>query len=398
MLGISFWILFVNYSIRLGYGIILPEMLQDLGLGRTAGASIFNTYFLLYVSLSPLAGMLTDRFGARGVIGVALLVLSLGVFLMGAAGGLAGACLSFGIAGLGSCGIWVPVLTLTQRWFFPTRKGLALGILSTGFGLGFALMGLLVPWAVRAFSWRWAWYLLGACALLMGVLALLFLRSAPEPLGLRPWGGPGLEVRPTPTPALHGVKSPLLTILRTGIFWQIGLSYFAISYALYGITTFMVDYARNGLGLPLEQAGFLATIHGTCQAFGVLTLLPLSDRLGRRPMILLSNGVIFLAVLGIAWMGVSWPVLVALVAAMAIFYGVTFPIYGACAGDYFNKEVMGTVAGAWTPFYGLGAILVHWVTGALRDASGVYTSAFWLCAGMAFAGIALMALVKRKPL
>jgi sugar phosphate permease len=47
-----------------------------------------------------------------------------------------------------------------------------------------------------------------------------------------------------------------------------------------------------------------------------------------------------------------------LVGTLAVFYGVIWPMYGACAGDYFPKEVMGTVIGAWTPFYGLGAILV----------------------------------------
>ena len=66
--------------------------------------------------------------------------------------------------------------------------------------------------------------------------------------------------------------------------------------------------------------------------------------------------------------------------AMAVFYGATFPIYGACAGDYFPREAIGTVAGSWTPFYGSGAILTHWVTGRLRDVTGSYDLAFLLCA------------------
>jgi len=72
------------------------------------------------------------------------------------------------------------------------------------------------------------------------------------------------------------------------------------------------------------------------------------------------------------------------------------PSTGACAGDYFPKEVMGTVIGAWTPFYGAGAILVHWVSGVLRDTTGSYDQAFMINAVMAAIGIGLICLVQKR--
>jgi MFS family permease len=86
--------------------------------------------------------------------------------------------------------------------------------------------------------------------------------------------------------------------------------------------------------------------------------------------------------------------LFALVGILAVFYGVTFPIYGACAGDYFPRDVMGTVIGAWTPFYGIGAILSHWVTGVLRDATGIYDQAFLINGVLAVVGLILICLIK----
>jgi MFS family permease len=80
---------------------------------------------------------------------------------------------------------------------------------------------------------------------------------------------------------------------------------------------------------------------------------------------------------------------------LAVFYGVTFPIYGACAGDYFPKESMGTVIGAWTPFYGVGAILTHWITGVLRDSTGIYNYTFIISVLTAFVSILLMSRVKK---
>jgi Na+-translocating ferredoxin:NAD+ oxidoreductase RNF subunit RnfB len=41
--------------------------------------------------------------------------------------------------------------------------------------------------------------------------------------------------------------------------------------------------------LPLARAGFLPTVHGICQVAGVLTIMPLSDYLGRKKTVLLSN-------------------------------------------------------------------------------------------------------------
>lgn len=393
ILGICFINLFISYSVRLGYGVVLPEMIRNLGFSRADGGSVFNAYLLTYVIVTPFTGYLTDRFGARRVIAVCLVLLGSGVILLGTVDHLWSACLFFGITGLGATGLWVPIITLVQRWFSYQRKGLALGLLSTGYGLGFAVMGAALPWVMGHYSWRHAWYGLGLLTLGMAVPNALVLRSDPADCGLRPWGQ---KESPRPAPENTKLKVPLRGIVRQPNFWIIGASYLSISYSLYGFTTFMVDYASYQLNLPLEQAGLLASIHGLFQVAGVLTVLPVSDYIGRKRTILISNSVITLLLVGLLFIGGSWILLGVITAALAVFYGATFPIYGACAGDYFPREAMGTVAGAWTPFYGSGAILTHWITGTLRDVTGVYDHAYIVCAAMAAVSVALTSLVKRK--
>jgi predicted MFS family arabinose efflux permease len=58
---------------------------------------------------------------------------------------------------------------------------------------------------------------------------------------------------------------------------------------------------------------------------------------------------------------------------------------------------MGTVIGAWTAFYGGGAILANWVSGILRDATGSYDMAFIINAVMAAIGFGLFFKVKKAP-
>ena len=397
ILATCFVNLFINYSVRLGYGVVLPEMIRTLGFSRAAGGSIYNAYLFSYIALTPLTGYLTDRFGARRVITSCCLILGLGVLLMGTINTLWMACLFYAIAGLGATGMWAPVITVVQRWFSPNRRGLALGILSTGYGLGFATMGVAFPWIVHHFNWRYAWYFLGAGALAMVLVNGLLLRSDPENSGYIPWGQMNESSSISETDAITHTKSnPLSLVFKNIRFWLIGLSYFTISYSLYGITTFMVDYARYQIGLPLEKASLLATVHGFSQIVGVLTILPLSDYLGRKRAIIISNSFITACLIGILFIGNSWGMLFILVGIMALFYGATFPLYGACAGDYFPRDVMGTVIGAWTPLYGLGAILVHWVTGILRDTTGIYDHAFIINAAMAAAGLFLICLVKKS--
>ncbi len=396
ILGICFVNLFVNYSVRLGYGVVLPEMIRTLGFGRTAGGSIYNSYLLTYITITPLTGYLTDRFGARPIITICLLIFGFAVFLMGTVHALWSACFIYGAVGLGATGLWAPVITLVQRWFAFHRRGFALGILSTGYGLGFATMGAVFPWIVTNFNWRYAWFFLGGLAFVMVAVNGIFLRSDPIHSGVKPWG----EVR---EPIDHNrgdnaspKRIPMSRLIKDSRFWLIGFSYFAIAYSLYGMTTFMVDYAQYQLNLSLEKASFLATIHGICQIIGVLTILPLSDYLGRKRTIIVSNAIIAVCLASILLVGESWVMLYLFIGCMAVFYGPTWPIYGACAGDYFPPEIMATVIGAWTPFYGLGAILTHWVTGMLRDATGVYHQAFFINMLMAAVGMVLMCFVRKN--
>ena len=381
ILGVCFVDLFVNYSIRLGFGVILPEMIRELNLTRTQGGNIFNAYLAIYMILTPFVGNLTDRYGARRIIASFGALLGGGALLMGTAESFTSACLYYAMVGAGASAMWTPVLVLVQRWFAPRKRGLALGILSTGYGLGFATMGWIFPKIVEGYSWREAWYLLGGGALAMIAINAFLLRSSPEDRGLAPWPEKE-EVLPTAPPSQDSL-SRVKEVFSSSQFWLIGCSYLLAACALYMVTTYMVDYAHNELGLSLERASLLATVHGLSQVAGVLIVPPLSDKFGRRRTLMASNLLISMAIVGIATSGSSIPALYGSVALLGSLYGSTWPLYGACGGDYFRKEAMGTAIGAWTPFYGCGAIMAHLIAGTLRDKLGSFETAFFLAVGSA---------------
>jgi MFS family permease len=157
----------------------------------------------------------------------------------------------------------------------------------------------------------------------------------------------------------------------------------------------MVDYANVGLGFSFKDASFLATIHGLGQAVGVLTIPMLSDRIGRRVTLMGTNLCIALSILSVLISGKSLLGLYCSMAVFGIFYGVIWPMYGACGGDYFDKGVIGTVVGAWTPLYGMGAISAHFIGGRIRDMTGSFQWAFLLAVFFAVFASFLMHWVKR---
>jgi len=397
ILFISFINLFVNYGIRLGYSVVLPEMIRTLGFSRRQAGDIFNAYFLAYILLSLFAGNLTDRLGARKIIPMFGVVLGIGTLLMGTSASFWQASMFFGIVGMGAAAMWTPIIALVQRWFAVKRRGMALGILSTGFGLGFASMGKLFPIIVAEWSWRYCWYFLGIAALIMVSVNLFFLRSKPEDKGLVPWGTPVGEIIPTPqATGSRAVKTRYSEILTVPRFWILGFSYLLVAGSLYIPTTFMVDYARYELGFPYERASLLATIHGIGQIIGVLSIGMISDYIGRRMTILLSNLCIGVSIVCIVASGGNQAWLFTSIGALGAFFGATFPMYGAAGGDYFRKEIMGTVIGALTIFYGTGAILAHRFAGQIRDATGSFTIPFIIAIVASIVASVLMVFVKRS--
>lgn len=134
----------------------------------------------------PAIGLLIDRIGARRVIlgGTAsfgtLLLLSgmmdqriLTLYLFFAALGI--------VAGTTSP---VPYGTVISRWF-DRRRGLALGIMASGLGLGGVSIPLISERLIAAFGLRAAYGIFGAAVLLLSVpIVAIFLKESPQEKGL----------------------------------------------------------------------------------------------------------------------------------------------------------------------------------------------------------------------
>lgn len=392
VLASSFITLFINYSIRIGaYSILLPKMIQDLHINLTQAGMIRAAYFFTYILFSPLMGWLTDRIGARWVISFFCLFLGIGTFLMGQASGLLTAILFHTIVGIGASAMWTPTVVMIQKWFGATKRGLALGILSPSYALGYGLMGIILPLIVDAYHWRMGWRLLGISGLILVVLNGFFLRSDPGEKGVSPWGETERPVEsPSSQPAFR-----YRDIFKMRHFWLIGVSYLCISIGAYIITDLIVTYGVIELKVPYATASSFMTILAFTGIAGGIVLMALSDYFGRRNVLMVIHSLVALSILLIIFAGARVPFLRIAVGIFGFFYSPIWPMYSACARDYFPKEMTGTVIGILTFFYGTGAIVGPIVAGRLIDITGTFHWSFGLGALASLIAALMIGFLKR---
>jgi len=391
----SFWSVFITYSIRLSYSILMPEMIRTLEITKAEAGAIASSFYLVYSAFTPFLGYLVDRASARKILTYFGIILGLGTFLMGKPTSLAQACFFFAIVGFGSTAMWTPVVALVQRWFGARRRGLILGLLSVSYALGYGIMGLVHPLLVARYDWRTCWFLLSLLALATVPINALCLRDRPQDLNLKPWGeegGPSEKGFPEPKRKIRYQE-----LLKLGNLWWAGIAYFFSAFNSYVVNTFMVTYGNLELGFPYAQSTKLASTIAFCGMAGAIGLPLLSDYWDRKKILVWSNFLMGLSVLLVIWAGKNWSSLLLGVGFFGIFYAGVWPLYAAAAADYFPPEVTGSVLGFWTLFYGLGLVSAPILGGFIADRTGTFGWSFFLAAMGGFLGAFSFSRVRKLP-
>lgn len=137
-------------------------------------------YALAQAAVIPLSGWLSDRFGAKRLYLIALVLFTLGSVLCAAAPS-AGALVAFRVLqGLGG-GMLLPIgMSFVYRLAPPARVGAVMGIFGIPILLGPALGPILSGWLVQYADWRYVFLInlpVGIAAVALGVRALPDLKA-----------------------------------------------------------------------------------------------------------------------------------------------------------------------------------------------------------------------------
>jgi MFS family permease len=374
-LGIIALTLALAYGVWYAYSVLLVALLHEYGWSRSVLAGAFSVFTLVHGGVNPLLGMLCDRLrplrlmaGGGVALGLALwadshisapwhLYLGFGVFT------------ALAVAAAG----WVPALVQVQR-DFQDRLGLALGIVSSGVGVGMLLVVPLTQLLIDAYGWRTAFRVLAAiCVLWIVPSSIFLLRQAPAR-------------RPAPPPAAAARKSQstatLSEAMRGAPFWLMLAAFFFGNVCSQTLHVHQVAYLVDQ-GVATIIAASVVGVVGASSIVGKTGGGWLSDRVERE----------FVYVAGIAIMVGAVAALVALAGAPArwaiygyavllgLGYSATASLMPALVSDRFGGPHFGTIVGVGLMGAAVGSALGPWLAGYLFDQTGSYRLAFAIAAG-----------------
>jgi len=258
----------------------------------------------------------------------------------------------------------------------------------SGVGVGSII---LLPWLqtlIGQAGWRAACVAMGVLMLVLVVPLNLLLRRRPQDIGLEPDGGSepyaasGTGATNVVDAAWVAVDWTLHRAVRTSRFWCIALGYFCALFAWYAVQVHQTKYlVEIGFG-PSLAAWALGGV-SLAGIPGQIALGHLSDRLGRELVWSVGSlGFALCYLLLLLLQQTPTPTLLYLmvIAQGALGYGLT-SVIGAIPAEIFQGRHYGTIFGTLMLASIAGGAAGPWLTGALHDATGSYTLAFWIAFG-----------------
>ncbi len=354
-------------GVGLGYGrftlaFLIPAMSDDIldsfGSAGFLGAINLGTYLIGLLIVSTLA----RHSKPEQLLVIATAGSVVGLAVMSVASGFAMLVIGMALTGLFAAGVWVPSIGVVSAAVPEHRRGLALGLVVSGFGLAILSTGLLVKLARSIWGegvWRQVWALQAGLGVVVLILIVLFLPSSGQTSG----------------PAPVTTMKALLQVPRWGaIITAYAAS--AVGYILY--LSYLVTMLEKDAGFSADHASTLLSVFGLMTAVGGFAVGGVSDRAGRRPILIAGNillaGCTLLTLVGQEpWVAVS----VVLTGVLVTGMGTTTAAY---ISDYLSPRTAVAAFGVITVPFGVLQAASPPLGGLLADWTGTFTATFVISA------------------
>ena len=383
LLSLNFGIVLFD---RNALSFLMPFVQPDLSLNNTKVGILAGGLSLTWSLAAFGIGMVADRTGWRkGLLVAATLAFSVCSFLSGVATSFAlllGARLLMGVA---EGGIMPISQALIATEVPPRHRGLAMGV-AQGFGsslLGSFVAPVMLVAFSTAFGWRHAFFLAGIPGLLTALLMATLIRAPPPIAPRRAHPGAGVSLRP-----VLGERNVILCALIAVLL----VSYLVVCWAFMPLYLTQVrKYDPSTMGWLMGTLGISATV----ASFAITAL---SDRIGRRPVMIAMPLLAIILPLGALYFpGSTW----GLASIFFVGWAVTgiYPLFMATIPS--ESVAALHVASALGICMGtgeiLGGVLSPFIAGYAADRVGLQAP-LWILFGLALvAGLLALGLRETAP-
>jgi len=147
------------------FGVFLKPLLAEFGWTRAETALAYSLALSVQAVLTIMMGWLTDRLGPRTVVTVFGSFLGICYVLMSGVSTIWQFQLNYGLVGaVGLSALNIPIMVTIARWFVK-RRGLIIGIVQAGLGIGGLIFPPFTAWLILYYGWRFAYMILGLITL-----------------------------------------------------------------------------------------------------------------------------------------------------------------------------------------------------------------------------------------
>lgn len=236
----------ISYIDRSAIGLALPSVSKDFNLAPTEMGVVISAFFIGYSIMQIPGGWLSDHFGSKTVILVALTLWSIFTFTTGHASTLAGLLFLRFVFGLcegpyaGSC-----YRAIAEYFPRELRPAFTTGILSSNY-IGSALAPVVIVPLILWFGWRGMFQILGIVGLVYVFFYALFVKQTK----------PQEETKEDKSKK----NKYFLHLLKFSLIWKLILCAFCISCINKGLDAWMPTYLIAERGINLKAVGYLTPI------------------------------------------------------------------------------------------------------------------------------------------
>lgn len=338
-----------------------------MGWTRAETAFAMTMACLVIAAMSLLIGVLLRRIGLRLVMVGGSIIAGLGFLLLTTVTELWQFYLYYGLVlSAGMAGIYeVPNLTAVESWF-DRGKSTALGIATTGMGMGGLVMAPLAGWLISRYDWQTAFIVMAGTVMVVGIpISAIIMRTS--------------QGQQTPLDQAQQEESDARNAtagqaLRQKSFWLIAtgamLWYLAFALGLTHQVAFAVDE-----GIPGVAAAGAVGLLSAFSIPGRLAFGRLGDFIDKRHVMMMAASMQVTA-FAVLLQTASLPVLYIYSSLLGFGIGGLTPILPGLLADYFGRSHFSAIYGASYVVTTLGFMIGPVYGGWIFDNTGSYSVAF----------------------
>ena len=274
VVGLLWVVALLNYMDRQMLSTMQEAMKVDIVELNKAEAfgALMAVFLWIYGFLSPVAGMVADRFSRKWLVVGSLFVWSFVTWMMGYADTFQQLYWLRAIMGVSEA-LYIPsALSLITDWHPGKSRSLAVGIHMTGLYVGQAVGGFGATVA-EMFTWHATFHWFGIIGVVYSLVLMFLLHENPQ------HAVASHKLAETPKEKKPSVFAGLGVLFSTWAFWVILFYFAAPSLPGWAIKNWSPTLFSESLGLPMSQAGPISTITIAVSSFiGVIVGGIMSDR------------------------------------------------------------------------------------------------------------------------